>query len=74
VGQSAQAKRNRARANRATVRKAPAAGRQAASTAAGIDRDALLGALFPAGIPASEDVIRAVAAWLDDAERLASTR
>jgi hypothetical protein len=37
----------------------------------GVDRDQLLKALFPRGIPASESVIRAVNAWLDDAERLA---
>jgi hypothetical protein len=43
----------------------PAAGRD------GIDRDALLKALFPDGLPAREEVIRAVSGWLDDAERLA---
>jgi Zinc finger, C2H2 type len=36
-----------------------------------VDRDALLQALFPNGIPAKEDVIRAVNSWLDDAEQLA---
>ena len=36
-----------------------------------IDRDALLQALFPSGIPAKESVIRDVNAWLDQAERLA---
>jgi hypothetical protein len=39
-----------------------------------VDRDALLQALFPNGIPAREDVIRAVNNWLDEAERLAGTR
>jgi len=34
----------------------------------------LLVALFPSGIPAKEDVIRAVGEWLDDAERLAKMR
>lgn len=38
---------------------------------AGLDRDALLRALFPNGIPAKERVIRDVNAWLDQAERLA---
>jgi uncharacterized C2H2 Zn-finger protein len=38
---------------------------------AAIDRDALLQALFPQGIPARERVIRDVNAWLDQAERLA---
>jgi hypothetical protein len=39
-----------------------------------IDRDALLKAIFPAGIPASEYVIRAATGWLDEAERLARMR
>jgi len=34
----------------------------------------LLKALFPNGIPPKEDAIRAVNAWLDDAERLARMR
>jgi predicted RNA-binding Zn-ribbon protein involved in translation (DUF1610 family) len=36
-----------------------------------IDRDALLNAVFPGGLPAREEVIRAATGWLDDAERLA---
>jgi uncharacterized C2H2 Zn-finger protein len=36
-----------------------------------VDRDALLAALFPSGIPAKERVIREVNSWLDQAERLA---
>jgi len=50
--------------------------RQTASSASGngINRDALLKALFPTGIPASEQAIRAVSVWLDDAERLARMR
>jgi hypothetical protein len=36
-----------------------------------LDRDALLQALFPNGIPAQEQVIRDINAWLDQAERLA---
>jgi hypothetical protein len=36
----------------------------------GVDRDGLLAALFPAGIPASVDVIRALNDWLDEADRL----
>jgi hypothetical protein len=39
-----------------------------------VDRDALLAALFPVGIPAREDVIRELADWLDQAERLATAR
>jgi hypothetical protein len=40
-------------------------------TRATVDRDALLRALFPNGIPARESVIRDLNAWLDQAERLA---
>lgn len=36
-----------------------------------VDRDALLRALFPDGIPARESVVRDVNGWLDQAERLA---
>jgi uncharacterized C2H2 Zn-finger protein len=36
-----------------------------------IDRDALLQALFPNGLPAREAVIRRANAWLDEAEQLA---
>jgi hypothetical protein len=41
---------------------------------AGADRDALLKALFPNGIPPKEEIIRAANSWLDDAERLARMR
>jgi hypothetical protein len=34
----------------------------------------LLNTIFPNGIPACEDVIRAASSWLDEAERLARTR
>jgi len=40
----------------------------------GIDRDVLLKAVFPGGMPPREDVIRAATGWLDDAERLARMR
>jgi uncharacterized C2H2 Zn-finger protein len=40
----------------------------------GINRDALLKTLFPQGIPAREDVMRAASGWLDDAERLSRMR
>jgi hypothetical protein len=33
-----------------------------------------LGTLFPGGIPASEGTIRSLNAWLDEAERIASSR
>jgi len=39
-----------------------------------VDRDALLKSIFPAGVPAREEVIRAATGWLDDAERLAQMR
>ena len=39
-----------------------------------LDRDGLLRALFPGGIPANEETIRSVNSWLDEAERLASLR
>jgi hypothetical protein len=42
--------------------------------ATGADRDGLLRSLFPDGIPAREDVIRAINAWLDEADRLATMR
>jgi hypothetical protein len=40
----------------------------------GIDRDALLSALFPNGIPPREHVIRAVNEWLAEGDRLATLR
>jgi C2H2-type zinc finger len=43
-------------------------------TTRGIDRDALLRALFPDGIPPREETIRSVNAWLDEAERLTQRR
>jgi hypothetical protein len=36
-----------------------------------VDRDTLLRALFPNGIPASESIIRDLSSWLDQAEQLA---
>ncbi len=98
AGQSAQAKKNRARRQSTTRRRTATATsrrsettttrrrsasqtstsprRQPASAASGdrIDRDALLEALFPNGMPAREQVIRAVSGWLDDAERLTRMR
>lgn len=40
----------------------------------GVDRDQLLRSLFPAGVPPREEVIRAINAWLEAAERLAPRR
>jgi hypothetical protein len=39
-----------------------------------VDRDSLLQSVFPSGIPAREEAIRQVNAWLDEAERLARMR
>ncbi len=39
-----------------------------------VNRDRLLQSLFPNGVPAREDAIRQVSAWLDEAERLARMR
>jgi hypothetical protein len=44
--------------------------RGAGASRDGIDRDALLKSVFPNGLPAREDVIRAATNWLDDAEEL----
>jgi hypothetical protein len=68
---------------RVTRRRAPTSATRRAGTAArattrghadGINRDALLSALFPNGMPAREEVIRSVNQWLDEAERLAKLR
>lgn len=63
----------RARARAAAGRRTSTEGRVVSKDASGgrIDRDALLRTLFPQGIPAREDVIRATSDWLDDAEQLA---
>jgi hypothetical protein len=47
--------------------------RNTARKTASIDRDALLQTLFPSGIPAREDTIRKLNAWLDQAEQIART-
>jgi uncharacterized C2H2 Zn-finger protein len=39
-----------------------------------VDRDALLEALFPEGVPPRENVIRELGAWLDQAEQLVKLR
>jgi hypothetical protein len=65
------AARTTQRAQTGTAR-APAARRQSSSNA--VNRDALLGALFPNGLPAKEEVLRDANQWLDEAERLARMR
>ena len=56
---------------RRRVRVQPSTGNGGGS---GVDRDALLRALFPQGIPPRQEVIGAVNEWLNEAERLANTR
>jgi len=83
-GRAATAKRGPAARTQAAAtekpRSAPRARTGSASRARtlarrnGIDRDALLKTLFPDGMPAREEVIRAASGWLDDAERLSRLR
>jgi uncharacterized C2H2 Zn-finger protein len=71
------AKRSTPRRRRAGTRAtaAPTTGRRRSrsndGTTTTVDRDALLQALFPKGVPAREAVIHAANDWLDQAERLA---
>ena len=64
------------RARRLTSQASARRTNQSAAVASGngINRDALLKAIFPGGMPAREEVIRAATGWLDDAERLARMR
>jgi uncharacterized C2H2 Zn-finger protein len=62
AGATNSARRRRTAANRSRGR---------ANVSGRVDRDALLRALFPDGVPPREDVIRSANAWLDEAERLA---
>jgi hypothetical protein len=48
--------------------------RRAATGAGALDREEFLRALFPEGVPARSEVLYAVIAWLDEAERLANLR
>jgi hypothetical protein len=78
-GAAASAKPPSARRRKATSPRAPAAATQrprqrASAGRREVNRDALLRSLFPNGIPAREDAIREVNAWLDQAERLARMR
>jgi hypothetical protein len=63
VGATAQVRRNRSR-------KAPTSGRLGRTRTGTANRDMLLQALFPNGVPPQEAVIRAVNRWLDEADRL----
>jgi len=59
---------------RRPTRAATTSARARTSRDGSVDRDALLQQLFPNGIPAKEDIIRAINSWLDDAERLANMK
>jgi hypothetical protein len=70
-----------ASAGRASGRGAPASGGHGSRIASGsrgrgqgVDRDRLLAALFPQGVPPRVEIMRAANQWLDDAERLAAMR
>src|SRR5262249_54387211 len=83
VGATAQTRAKSTRSRTTTTRKAAVRATAAGSAANGrrtarpraaspsqVDRDALLQAIFPGGVPAREAVIRDANAWLDEAERL----
>ena len=72
AGQSGRATSRRARTSQAKASGARAA--RASASANGVDRDGLLKSVFPGGIPAREEVVRAATVWLDEAERLARMR
>jgi len=59
---------------RTTARRSAQRPARASATRDGIDRDTLLAALFPQGIPPRENVIREVNRWLDEADRLVRLR
>lgn len=73
----AQNARSRSAATGNRKRRGSADGRPRAQNTSGansIDRDALLRTLFPNGVPAREEALRAVSKWLDEADRLAAMR
>jgi predicted RNA-binding Zn-ribbon protein involved in translation (DUF1610 family) len=80
AGSSASAAAAKRRGRAASPGKRSRAASPAPSTArrrpinGAVERDLLLAALFPQGIPPREDVIRSVDAWLAEAERLAKLR
>lgn len=68
--------RRRGRAQRTTNQQTRARSRAGSPDGRrnGVDRDALLQAVFPNGLPAREEIIRRANAWLDEAEKLATTK
>jgi hypothetical protein len=73
-GSSTASRNNRARRNASGRAATPQRRQNTTNGRRGVNRDALLSALFPQGIPPREEVVREVNAWLDDAERLARLR
>src|SRR3989442_665831 len=71
TGSDARSSSDASRSSPRNGRRRSAGGKTRASASGGVNRDSLLQALFPSGIPAREEVIRAVNSWLDEAERLA---
>jgi hypothetical protein len=73
-GATAESRMGRTPANAAaaasTSRGASARTATSRRSRSGVNRDELLQALFPNGIPARESVIRELNGWLDEAERL----
>jgi hypothetical protein len=63
-------RRRRAPAGRAAASSRSAARSRPTDGSQPLERDRLLQALFPNGIPAREDVIRELNAWLEQAEHL----
>src|SRR3954449_7502587 len=59
AGQSAQATKRRSRSGQKVTTGAKRSGSSPAAARGGINRDALLKTLFPDGMPAREDVLRA---------------
>lgn len=75
AGKSAGARSNRTRRGRAaTTGIRSKSGTGARSAGGNVDRDQLLRALFPNGVPPREKLIREINRWLDDAERLSRLR
>ncbi len=83
AGASAQASRSRrgrrpaTRPTTAGATPRPRGRRRPTSAVTGnghVDRDALLRALFPNGIPARQELISRVNRWLDEAEQLAAAK
>ncbi len=60
-----------ARKRPSTARKSPQVASRALKRGSAVDRDALIAAVYPNGVPARASVIEALAPWLAEADRLA---